>query len=65
MVGTPRPMTRQVKATNSSMTMTLPWLMNSTNSVMRRPRPVSVMPPTTMPAVAVAMPMPIMLRAPL
>ena len=49
---------------NSSMTITLPWLTNSTNSVMRRPRPVSVMPPTMMPAVAVATPMPIMLREP-
>ncbi len=49
---------------NSSITITLPWLTNSTNSVMRRPRPVSVMPPTMMPAVAVATPMPIMLREP-
>ena len=49
---------------NSSISITLPWLTNSTNSVMRNPRPVSVMAPTMMPAVAVAMPMPIMLRAP-
>ena len=49
---------------NSSIAITLPWQTNSTNSVMRRPRPVSVMPPTMMPAVAVATPMPIMLREP-
>ena len=49
---------------NSSMAITLPCETNSTNSVMRRPSPVSVMAPTMMPAVAVATPMPIMLRAP-
>ena len=58
------PSTRQTKATNSSITITLPCETNSTNSVMRSPRPVSVMAPTMMPAVAVAMPMPIMLREP-
>ena len=49
---------------NSSITITLPCETNSTNSVMRRPRPVSVIAPTTTPAVAVATPMPIMLREP-
>ena len=42
----------------------MPCDTSSTKSVMRKPSPVSVMPPTMMPAVAVAMPMPIMLRLP-
>ncbi|MCY1534006.1 hypothetical protein D9M68_693620 [compost metagenome] len=63
-VGTPSPSTRQTKAMNNSITITLPCATNSTNSVMRRPRPVGVMAPTITPAVAVATPIPIMLREP-
>ena len=48
----------------SSITIRLPPEMISTNSVSTRPMPVSVTVPTMMPAAAVAMPMPIMLRAP-
>ncbi|MNZ73550.1 hypothetical protein D3C78_919620 [compost metagenome] len=48
----------------SSISSTLPWATNSTNSVMRRPKPVSVIAPTMMPAVPVAMATPIMLRLP-
>mgnify|MGYP001611429760 CR=1 FL=1 len=49
---------------NSSIATTLPCETNSTKSVMRKPKPVRVMPPTMIPAVPVAMAMPIMLRAP-
>ena len=48
----------------SSISITLPCETNSTNSVIRSARPVSVIAPTMMPAVPVATPMPIMLRAP-
>ena len=58
------PSTREIIAMRSSMMMTLPPERNSTNSVIISPRPVSVTVPTTMPAVAVATAMPIMLRAP-
>ncbi len=63
-VGTPMPSTRQTNAVNSSITTRLPPETNSTNSVIIRPMPVSVIAPTMMPAVAVATAMPIMLRAP-
>ena len=48
----------------SSISITLPCETNSTNSVIRSASPVSVIAPTMMPAVPVATPMPIMLRAP-
>ena len=46
------------------MISTLPPETYSTNSVIMKPMPVSVMTPTISPALAVATPMPIMLRAP-
>ena len=49
------PSTRLIAAISTSIRMTLPPEMNSTSSVIIRPRPVSVIVPTTMPAVAVAM----------
>lgn len=50
--GTPGPGAGQKKAANSSIAITLPRATTSTKSVMRKPGPASVMPPTMMPAVA-------------
>ncbi|MPN47939.1 hypothetical protein SDC9_195543 [bioreactor metagenome] len=58
------PRISEITATSPSMTIRLPPERISTSSVIARPTPVSVTVPTMMPAVAVAMPMPIMLRAP-
>ena len=51
-------------AVKTSITSTLPPDTYSTNSVIMKPMPVSVIAPTMRPALAVATPMPIMLRAP-
>jgi len=58
------PRIRLITAVRMSMSSRFPPERNSTRSVMTRPMPVSVTVPTTMPAAAVATPIPIMLRAP-
>jgi hypothetical protein len=63
-VGRPVPSTRQIKPVSTSMMTKFPADRNSTISVMTRPMPVNVTVPTIMPAVAVAMPTAVILRAP-
>ncbi len=59
------PRIRLSTAVNSRISSRLPMERISTTSASTRPTPVWETAPTMMPAVAVAMPMPIMLRAPL
>ncbi|MNC15495.1 hypothetical protein D3C75_633170 [compost metagenome] len=58
------PRIRLSRAVRSSISSRLPMESISTRSASTRPTPVWETAPTMMPAVAVAMPMPIMLRAP-
>src|SRR5437667_8770692 len=60
----PMPRMMQIVATRNSMPIMLPAETVSTRSVMTSPKPVIETVPTTMPAAAVAIAMPIMFRAP-
>ena len=63
-MGRPMPRIRLRKAVSNSISSRLPIDSSSTRSASTRPTPVCDTAPTMMPAAAVAMPMPIMLRAP-
>ena len=58
------PKIKLINAVNTNISMMLPPEINSTNSVITKPIPVKVTVPTTIPAAAVATPIPIILREP-